>query len=91
MGLTHDEIVIACKNIGFDIECGACAGLFYTGTSLGEHDPGCRTVQHMFNAFELLQRLLQGAEITAHVRSRGCGDIHVTHVQLENTSLRKQK
>lgn len=30
-GLTHDEIMVACKNVGVDLTCGACAGVFYTG------------------------------------------------------------
>ena len=36
-GLTEEELIVACKNIGFDLTCGACAGQFYTGASLGEH------------------------------------------------------
>ena len=36
-GLTDAELVIACRNIGFDLTCGACAGRFYTGASLGDH------------------------------------------------------
>ena len=28
------------KNIGFDLTCGACAGIFYTGSSMGEHTCG---------------------------------------------------
>jgi hypothetical protein len=29
--LTAKQIVIACKNVGIDLTCGACATLFYTG------------------------------------------------------------
>jgi hypothetical protein len=36
-GLSNEELIIACKNIGFDLTCGACAGQFYTGAQLGEH------------------------------------------------------
>ncbi len=36
-GLTHEELVVACRNIGFDLTCGACAGQFYTGSQLGAH------------------------------------------------------
>lgn len=43
--LTFDEMVAACRNIGFDLTCGACAGVFYTGYSMGEaHDLHCGTV-----------------------------------------------
>jgi len=31
-GLTHDDLVIAYRNIGFDLTCGACAALPYKGT-----------------------------------------------------------
>lgn len=36
-GLTGAELIVACRNIGFDLTCGACAGQFYTGAQLGEH------------------------------------------------------
>jgi hypothetical protein len=29
--LTEDDLVAACRNIGFDLTCGACAGEFYSG------------------------------------------------------------
>jgi predicted HAD superfamily Cof-like phosphohydrolase len=35
--MTESDLVVACKNIGFDLTCGACAGQFYTGAQLGEH------------------------------------------------------
>ena len=41
--LSPQQLLIACKNIGFDLSCGACAELFYTGTCLHEHDPSCST------------------------------------------------
>jgi len=34
-GLTHEEIVVACRNVGIDLECGACAAQFYTGSAPG--------------------------------------------------------
>ena len=36
-GLTHAQLEQACKNIGFDLSCGACAGVFFTGGSLHAH------------------------------------------------------
>jgi hypothetical protein len=42
-GLTHEEMVVACRNIGFDLTCGACASLFYTGTAPYAHDTSCQT------------------------------------------------
>ena len=42
-GLTHANLVVACRNIGFDLTCGACAALFYTGFGGEEHEPTCNT------------------------------------------------
>lgn len=40
--MTEAEIVVACRNLGFDIvKCGACAALFYTGYGGYGHEPGC--------------------------------------------------
>ncbi len=41
--LTAEELIIACKNIGFDLTCGRCAELFYTGVQRGPCEPGCGT------------------------------------------------
>ncbi len=42
--LTFDQLVIACRNIGFDLTCAECASLFYTGTSSSaSHAPACST------------------------------------------------
>lgn len=43
-GLTDEQLVVACKNIGFDLTCEACACLFYTGHGgVYEHDATCAT------------------------------------------------
>jgi hypothetical protein len=31
VSLTDEQLVVACRNIGYDLTCGACAMLFYTG------------------------------------------------------------
>ena len=41
--LTAEELIVACKNIGFDLTCGRCAELFYTGVQRGPCEPGCGT------------------------------------------------
>lgn len=41
--MDHNEIVEACKNIGYDLSCGACAELFYTGICIDYHDDTCKT------------------------------------------------
>jgi hypothetical protein len=42
-GLTHTEIEVACRNVGIDLSCGACATLFYTGTDAEDlsHSTNC--------------------------------------------------
>jgi hypothetical protein len=42
--LSLDEMVQACRNIGYDLKCGQCAQIFYTGHCLHgnqAHDEGC--------------------------------------------------
>jgi hypothetical protein len=43
--LTHVELVAACRNIGFDLTCGQCASIFYTGVGVHPHDEACATVR----------------------------------------------
>lgn len=44
--LKYDQIVAACRNIGYDLTCSLCAALFFTGMRMAgdEHKPGCSTV-----------------------------------------------
>ncbi len=42
--LTYRNLEVACKNIGFDITCGGCAGLFFTGSQWDACEPTCTTV-----------------------------------------------
>lgn len=37
-GLTHEQISVACRNVGINLQCGACAEMFYTGSTTIEHD-----------------------------------------------------
>lgn len=39
-GLSHDEIIVACRNVGLNLECGGCAAVFYTGYG-APHDENC--------------------------------------------------
>ncbi len=50
--LAEEQLVVACRNIGFDLTCGACAMLFYTGYTgptarydmmPPDHSPTCKT------------------------------------------------
>lgn len=43
-GLTMKELTQACSNIGFDLTCGACACVFFTGHGgVYPHDDACKT------------------------------------------------
>ena len=46
-GLSFDELVIACRNIGYDLTCGECASLFFTRYSSAPHDKLCKTQRSM--------------------------------------------
>lgn len=37
MNLSYEELVVACRNIGYDLTCGACAEIFYTGATIATH------------------------------------------------------
>ena len=39
-----DQLVVACKNIGYDLTCGQCAAVFYTGWGNYPHSENCSTV-----------------------------------------------
>lgn len=43
VSLDPTQLLSACSNIGYDLGCRKCSFLFYTGTSPGNHDPGCST------------------------------------------------
>ena len=43
-GLTAEQLIVACKNIGYDLTCGECACLFYTGHRGNyPHSETCKT------------------------------------------------
>jgi hypothetical protein len=53
--LDTEQLVAACKNIGFDLTCGTCAEIFYTGGSSGHaHDPSCFTADRKSHAAVVL-------------------------------------
>ncbi len=41
--LTDEQLAAALKNIGYDVTCGACAEVFFTGMTIHEHDDTCTT------------------------------------------------
>ena len=44
MPLSDSECEIACRNIGYDLRCGACAEQFYTGARGHACDFYCSTI-----------------------------------------------
>ena len=40
---SFDDLNQACKNIGFDLSCGECAAIFFTGSGGYSHDDSCTT------------------------------------------------
>lgn len=46
--LSYEDMVKACRNIGFDLDCGACASLFYTGYGGYDHEVGCKLKWQVF-------------------------------------------
>lgn len=44
-GLTYEELLVACKNVGINLDCGGCAANFYTGVNDIVHDKNC-TLKH---------------------------------------------
>ncbi len=46
--LTDEDAIVACRKIGYDLSCGACAERFFTGGWWGsEHDEGCETIPEL--------------------------------------------
>ena len=41
--MTFDQLVEACKNIGYDLNCGQCASVFFTGVGNFPHEHNCAT------------------------------------------------
>lgn len=46
-GLSYEEIYIACRNVGINLECGGCASEFYSGHS-EEHDKNCSRLPPLY-------------------------------------------
>lgn len=40
-GFTYEEVLRACKNIGYDLSCDSCAAKFFTGYAGYPHEVGC--------------------------------------------------
>lgn len=43
--MTHEALTTALRNIGYDITCGECASIFFTGTGGNAHEESCATVR----------------------------------------------
>lgn len=40
---SFDDLKQACRNIGFDLSCGECAAIFFTGSGGYSHSDSCTT------------------------------------------------
>lgn len=67
----RDDLVRACRVVGVDIECAACAAAFFAGVELGgrPHDPGCKSA---IRYTEALAAAIE--ELCPLVRSGECDD-----------------
>lgn len=55
--LTFEEIAIACRNVGINLECGGCASAFFTGYVGDPHDENCTqqsSCSHLFGTADLV-------------------------------------
>lgn len=58
-GLTHEQIIIACKNIGYDLTCGSCAAVFFTG--YGGYPHTCASTDPVVSEVAALEAQLTAA------------------------------
>jgi len=68
--LNYDELVQACRNVGFDLRCSLCAQLFYTGHGAGvgqSHDEGCFSSRSRTGGGTVLEARVSG---TTDLRSQ---------------------
>jgi hypothetical protein len=58
-GLTFDELIIACRNVGIDLSCSLCAIMFFTGTGTGtgKHSAECFSYREARTYAEVLDNI----------------------------------
>lgn len=64
ISLNFDELVIACRNVGINLECGGCASLFFTGHGGDPHDENCKVVNRdtaveIWSLFNQLESIIE--------------------------------
>lgn len=92
-GLTHDEIIIACRNMGINLECGGCAENFYTGHNVPEHhdDKICTRKQKTRERVKV--RKIAGSicislpKAILNPLGLDCGDMVLLEIDSENSRL----
>lgn len=92
-GLTHGEIIIACRNMGINLECGGCAENFYTGFNdpLHHDDKICAKKQKIRERVKV--RKIAGSicvslpKTILNPLSLDCGDMVLLEIDLENSRL----
>ncbi len=66
--LTREECEQAARHWGIDIRCGRCAGIFYTGHSVGEHEHTCATWRLTARDHHRIKQLEQQVDALDHHR-----------------------
>lgn len=91
-GLTHDEIAVACRNIGINLECGGCAENFYTGyNDPNHHDSHCSKKQKVWELVKV--RRIAGSVCISLPKTVlsplniECGDKVLLEVDMKNSRL----
>ncbi len=66
---SFDDLKQACKNIGFDLSCGECAAIFFTGSGGYSHDDSCTTHLEARGFAETIDNVREalGQDVTHHL------------------------
>ena len=51
--MTYEDVVQGCKNIGYDLNCGQCASVFFTGSGNYPHSTDCKTERRSYTVWPL--------------------------------------
>lgn len=60
--LSVDQILVACRNVGIDLSCDACAETFYTGSTVHPHahsDASSRRIAERLESAEVRKALIE--------------------------------
>lgn len=58
--MTYEDVVQGCKNIGYDLNCGQCASVFFTGSGNYPHSTDCKTERRSYTVWPLENKRADG-------------------------------